>query len=52
MRRVAIIGCGQSKHGRRTDVNQAELVAEAVWAAIEDANIGPEDIEAYAVGNM
>uniref|UniRef100_A0A7C3RB83 Thiolase domain-containing protein n=1 Tax=Archaeoglobus fulgidus TaxID=2234 RepID=A0A7C3RB83_ARCFL len=52
MRRVAIIGCGQSKHGRRTDVNQAELVAEAVWAAIEDANIGVEDIEAYAVGNM
>lgn len=52
MRNVAIIGCGQAKHGRRTDVNQAELVAEAVWAAIEDAGIAPEDIEAYAVGNM
>lgn len=52
MRNVAVVGCGQAKHGRRTDVNQAELVAEAVWAAIEDAGISPEDIEAYAVGNM
>lgn len=52
MRSVAIIGCGQAKHGRRTDVNQAELVAEAVWSAIEDAGISPEDVEAYAVGNM
>ena len=52
MRSVAIIGCGQAKHGRRTDVNQAELVAEAVWSAIEDAGMSPEDVEAYAVGNM
>ena len=51
-RNVAIIGCGQAKHGRRTDVSQAELVAEAVWAAIEDAGISPEDIDAFAVGNM
>ena len=52
MRNVAVIGCGQSKHGRRTDVNQGEMIAEAVWAAIEDAGIAPEDIEAFAVGNM
>jgi len=52
MSSVAIIGCGQAKHGRRTDVNQAELVAEAVWSAIEDAGMSPEDVEAYAVGNM
>ncbi|MFN3383392.1 MAG: thiolase domain-containing protein [Archaeoglobaceae archaeon] len=52
MRRVAIIGCGQTKHGRRTDVNQAEMVSEAVWNAIDDAGIGIDDIEAFAVGNM
>jgi acetyl-CoA C-acetyltransferase len=52
MRRVAIIGCGQTKHGRRTDINQAEMVSEAVWKAIEDAGIGIEDVEAFAVGNM
>jgi acetyl-CoA C-acetyltransferase len=51
-RNVAVIGCGQTKHGRRTDVSQAEMVAEAVWNAIEDAGISPEDIDAIAVGNM
>jgi acetyl-CoA C-acetyltransferase len=52
MRKVAIIGCGQTKHGIRTDVSQAEMVSEAVWRAIEDAGIGIEDVDAFAVGNM
>jgi acetyl-CoA C-acetyltransferase len=52
MKKVAIIGCGQTKHGIRTDVSQAEMVSEAVWRAIEDAGIGIEDVDAFAVGNM
>jgi acetyl-CoA C-acetyltransferase len=52
MKKVAIIGCGQTKHGIRTDVSQAEMVSEAVWRAIEDAGIGVEDVDAFAVGNM
>jgi acetyl-CoA C-acetyltransferase len=52
VKKVAIIGCGQTKHGIRSDVNQAEMVSEAVWKAIEDAGIGIEDVDAFAVGNM
>ncbi len=52
-RPVAIIGCGQTKHSsRRRDTSQAELVAEAAWNAMEDANVTPEEIDAIVVGNM
>jgi len=52
-RPVAIIGCGQTKHlSRRRDVSQAELVAEAAWKAMEDANVTPDEIDAVVVGNM
>jgi acetyl-CoA C-acetyltransferase len=50
--RSAIIGVGQTKHGRRDDVNFIELVYEAVKAAIADAGISPDDIEAVAQGSM
>jgi acetyl-CoA C-acetyltransferase len=51
-RAVAIIGVGQTKHGRRDDVNYPELVYEAVKAALEDAGISPEDVEAVVHGTM
>ena len=51
-RAVAIIGVGQTKHGRREDVNYIELAYEAVKAALEDAGISPEDIEAVAHSSM
>lgn len=51
-RAVAIVGVGQTKHGRRDDVTYRELVYEAVKAAIEDAGIAPEDIEAVVHGTM
>jgi acetyl-CoA C-acetyltransferase len=51
-RRAAIIGVGQTKHGRREDVNYVELIYEAVKAAIADAGISPDDIEAVAQGSM
>lgn len=51
-RAVAIIGVGQTKHGRRDDVNYPELVREAVQRALEDAGITIDDIDAVVSGSM
>ncbi|UCG84081.1 MAG: thiolase family protein [Dehalococcoidia bacterium] len=51
--RVAIVGIGQTYHTtRRPDVNQAEMVAEAVRAALADAELSIKDIEATFFSNM
>ena len=51
--RVAIVGCGQTRHRtRRPDVNQPEMVNEAVRAALEDAQLSIKDIESIFVSNM
>ena len=53
MRNVAIIGCGQTKHAsRRRDVNVAEMVADAAWNAMEDAQVTPDEIDSIVDGNM
>lgn len=53
MRPVAIIGTGQTKHAkRRDDRSQPELVHEAALAAIDDAEIRPDDIDAVLISNM
>ncbi|MCC7078903.1 MAG: thiolase family protein [Acidimicrobiia bacterium] len=53
MRSVAVVGTGQTKHARRRDdVSQAELVREAADAALADADMCAEDIEAVLIGNM
>ena len=52
-RNVAIIGGGQTYHAaRRHDVNQVEMVNEAVRAALADANMTIDEIDAVLVGNM
>lgn len=52
-RNVAIIGIGQTAHaGHRPDVNQAEMIHEAVREAIADAGIGLRDIDCIVHGNM
>ncbi|MEM2439813.1 MAG: thiolase domain-containing protein [Candidatus Bathyarchaeia archaeon] len=51
MRKVAVIGVGNSKFGVRSDVNVAELAFEAFKPSIEDAGISPKDIEFVAVGS-
>ena len=51
-RAVAVIGTGQTKHGRRDDVSYPELIREAVKAAFEDAGITPQDIDAVVYGSM
>ncbi len=51
--RVGIIGFGQTYHrSRRDDVNGVELINEAVRAALEDAELTIDDIDAVVIGNM
>jgi acetyl-CoA C-acetyltransferase len=52
LRKVAIIGAGNSKFGNRSDVNVAELAFEAVKPSFEDAGIGPKDVEFVALGSV
>ena len=52
-RKVAIIGGGQTHHAaRRHDVNQVEMVNEAVRAALLDARMTIDEIDAVLLGNM
>lgn len=52
-RNVAIIGGGQTYHAaRRHDVDQSELVNEAVRAALEDAGMTIDEIDTILIGNM
>ncbi len=49
----AIIGCGYSAHAsKRSDVNMAELVNEAVEDCLKNANMEPKQIDAVLNGNM
>ncbi len=51
--RVAIVGIGQTYHkSNRKDVNQPEMVGEAVRAALTDAQMKPKDVEAVFTSNM
>ena len=53
LRNVAVIGCGQTKHSRRRrDVNLAEMVEDAAWNAMEDAQVTPDEVDAIVIGNM
>jgi acetyl-CoA C-acetyltransferase len=50
MRKVAIIGVGNSKFGNRSDANISELAFEAVKPSLEDAGVNAKDIEFMALG--
>jgi acetyl-CoA C-acetyltransferase len=52
MRKVAIIGVGNSKFGNRNDVNVAELAFEAVKPSLIDAGISAKEIEFVALGSV
>lgn len=49
---VAIVGTGQTRCGKRNDVSYPELIYEAVTAALEDAGITPEEVDAVVSGSM
>lgn len=51
MSRVAIVGIGHSKFGRRTDVNVGELAFESIKQAIDDAGVDRKDIGNVVVGS-
>jgi acetyl-CoA C-acetyltransferase len=52
-RNVAIIGGGQTRHAaRRHDVDEVEMVNEAVRAALADARMSIEEIDTVLLGNM
>ena len=52
MRKVAVIGVGNSRFGIRGDVNVSELTFEAVRPALEDAKLAAKDIEFVALGSV
>ena len=52
MRKVAIVGVGHSKFGVRHDVNIPELAWESIKPALDDAGIGPEDIDYSIYANV
>lgn len=51
MNRVAIVGIGHSKFGRRTDVNIAELAFESIKQAVDDAGVDKKDIKNVVLGS-
>lgn len=54
MKNVAIIGVGYTPVfvSKRKDVNIAEMIGEAVDAALRNTELTPEDIDAVTFGNM
>ncbi|MDR0911453.1 MAG: thiolase domain-containing protein [Methanobrevibacter sp.] len=52
MRDVAIIGVSQTKFGELWDSSFSQIITEAGVAAVEDANIQGDDLDAMFVGNM
>lgn len=51
-RAVAVIGTGQTKHGRREDISYPDLVREAVKKVFEDAGITLNDVDGVVYGSM
>ena len=51
MERVAVVGIGHSKFGRRTDANIGELAFESIKQAIDDAGVDKKDIGNVVIGS-
>lgn len=51
-RAVAIIGVGQTNHGKRMDVSYPDLVREAVLRVYEDTGLSPNDVDGVVSGTM
>jgi acetyl-CoA C-acetyltransferase len=51
MDRVAVVGIGHSKFGRRTDVNVGELAFESIKEAVDDAGVDKKEIKNVVVGS-
>jgi acetyl-CoA C-acetyltransferase len=51
-RPVAIIGSGQTKHGRRNELTYPDLVREAVQDVFKNTGLSPDDIDGVVYGSM
>ena len=52
MTRVAVVGAGHGTFGQRSDATVQELAFEAYRAALCDAGVGPDAIDASVVGSV
>ena len=52
MRKVAVVGVGQTKFGNLGEVTTRELFLEASLNALQDANLSSDDIDAIYFGNL
>jgi len=52
LRKVAVVGVGNSKFGIRNDVNVSELTFEAVKPSLEDAGLAAKDIQFVSLGSV
>lgn len=52
VRKVAIVGTGQTDHGKRRDISFPELIYNGVKRALDDANLTIEEIDAVVSGSM
>jgi acetyl-CoA C-acetyltransferase len=52
MPRVGVVGIGHGIFGRRSDATVQELAFEAYREALQDAGIGPADIDASVIGSV
>jgi len=50
--RVAVVGVGCTKFGELWEKDQEDLLVEAVYEALDDAGLTPEDVDAGWVGLM
>ena len=51
MRKVAVVGVGQTKFSGAQEKTSVELFAEAAMDALNEASLKPKDIQALFVGN-
>jgi acetyl-CoA C-acetyltransferase len=51
MRKVAIVGVGHSRFGRRSDVDVAELAFESIKQALDDAGVEKKQVESVTLGS-
>ncbi|HET7735900.1 MAG TPA: acetyl-CoA acetyltransferase [Nocardioidaceae bacterium] len=50
--RVAIIGMGCTKFGERWDSSTGDMLVESTQAALQDAGLDKDDVDAYWLGTM
>jgi len=52
MRKVAVVGVGETKFSAAQDKTGVELFAEAAMEALDESNLKPRDIQALFLGNV